>query len=361
MVSVIIAAVIAVSVSYVLTQGGSPPHPWGEVLQLTHSEDVATSPSLVEYGNAMYLFYADRGVAQPVRLAYIRGGFYEWSQPVYLTNETYLPTDIHAVVFGNDIYVFWEDSRSPVPAICVIHGDGKTWSEPVRIDTGRYPCPLAAGDSLYVAYSGTNGRGINIGILEGNGWRLHHLSDQGRSPRLVAVSSSIYVVWSESGTIKASRLASSIALTEIVDIADVGTDIVRLPIAPAPEGFYVAWSQYVEEGNYEVYTVYVSTSTGTPAPSMPERVSHANGLSTDPSVAWHDGSLYVAWADKRTGTYQVMLRVKSGEAWSDEYVVSGGDVECSSPHIFTVPSGAYLLWERQGKQFNIWGSELGVE
>lgn len=355
----LVFALLAVLLTYLLTQvGGGTHHPWGEVLKLTNSEDVATSPSLVEYDNAMYLFYADRGVAQPVRLAFMRGGFYEWSEPVYLTNDTYLPTDIHAVVFGGEIYVFWEDSRTPLPIIYSMHGDGKTWSEPVKIDEGRYPCPLALGDRLYVAYSGTTGRGLKVAVLDGGGWRLHTLSEQGRSPRLVAVGTSAYVVWSDGGVIKASRLASTVALTEIVDIAEVGTDIVRIPVAPADDGFYVAWSQYVAENNYEVYITRVSTSSGTPAPSTAERVSHAEGLSTDPTIAWRNGVLYVAWADKRTGTYQVMLRIKKDNAWSEELTVSGGDVECTSPHIFNLSSGPYLIWERHEKTFNLWGAEL---
>ncbi len=353
---------LVVLIAYALTwSGGEPPHPWSEVVRLTESEDVATSPSLIEYGNAMYLFYADRGIAQPVRLAFMRGGFYEWSDPVYLTNETYLPTDIHAVVFENEIYIFWEDSRSPLPIIYAVHGDGKKWSDPVKIDEGRYPSPLAVGERLYVAYSGTNGRGLKIAVLDGDGWKLHTLSETGRSPRLVVVGNSAYVVWSDGGVIKASRLASSVALTEIVDIAEVGTDIIRLPVCPAENGFYVAWSQFVAEGNYEVYVNFVSTSTGTPAPAPAERVSHADGLSTDPSVAWRDGILYVAWADKRTGTYQVMLRIKKGGAWGDELTVSGGDVECTSPHIFNFSSAPYLIWERHEKPFNLWGTELKKE
>ncbi len=82
----------------------------------------------------------------------------------------------------------------------------------------------------------------------------------------------------------------------------------------------------------------------------PETVSSSSLGAIQPTLAsLPGGDLAVAWADRRSGTYQIWLRLRIGGVWSPERAMTASTISCTAPTIAADAKGRiFLAWLEQG-------------
>lgn len=82
-----------------------------------------------------------------------------------------------------------------------------------------------------------------------------------------------------------------------------------------------------------------------------EPVSATPAAAIQPTLApLPGGDLAVAWADRRTGSYQIWYRARIGGAWTAERAVSASPAACSAPALAADAKGrVFLAWLEQGQ------------
>lgn len=84
----------------------------------------------------------------------------------------------------------------------------------------------------------------------------------------------------------------------------------------------------------------------------PETVSSSAGGAIQPTIASLGGDdLAVAWADRRSGAYQIWFRTRVGGTWTLERMLSDSPVGCTAPTLSADARGrVYCAWIEQGPE-----------
>lgn len=84
----------------------------------------------------------------------------------------------------------------------------------------------------------------------------------------------------------------------------------------------------------------------------PEQVSNSSGGAIQPTLAaLPGGDLAVAWADRRSGIWQIWYRSRIGGTWSEERAMTTSTIGCTAPALAADARGrVFLAWLEQGPQ-----------
>lgn len=83
-----------------------------------------------------------------------------------------------------------------------------------------------------------------------------------------------------------------------------------------------------------------------------EQVSATTGAAIQPALAaLPDGDLAVAWADRRSGSYQIWFRSRIGGTWTPERALTASPSACTAPAISADAKGrVFVAWLEQGQE-----------
>ena len=82
-----------------------------------------------------------------------------------------------------------------------------------------------------------------------------------------------------------------------------------------------------------------------------EQVSSSPAAAIQPALAaLPGGDLAVAWADRRSGSYQIWFRTRIGGAWTPERAITASPAACTAPALSADAMGrVFLAWLEQGQ------------
>lgn len=82
-----------------------------------------------------------------------------------------------------------------------------------------------------------------------------------------------------------------------------------------------------------------------------EPITDTPGAAIQPTLApLPGGDLAVAWADRRTGSYQIWFRSRVGGVWTPERAITASQAACSAPALAADAKGrVFLAWLEQGQ------------
>jgi hypothetical protein len=145
------------------------------------------------------------------------------------------------------------------------------------------------------------------------------------------------------------------------DSTEFGSD--ETPLAPAPyessrptvawtgDAFLVAWQDY-RDGNFEIYAARIPENWGG-EPVEARRVTTTAGASKNPSVAWREGEVFLAWQEAATpweesGAAAFGVRLSrstdGGVTWEEPLVVVDGAGASPEPKVATSTAGIGVAW-----------------
>ncbi len=84
-----------------------------------------------------------------------------------------------------------------------------------------------------------------------------------------------------------------------------------------------------QQNNWDIYLV----QCGADGPTRPKAVTHDRGVDVDPAVAWHNGTLWLAWESNRNRNRQVFARCVQGDQSSEPVALSSPDHSSYDPSL----------------------------
>lgn len=230
---------------------------------------------------------------------------------------------------------------------------------------------LDATDAPVVAWAETTGSATDIRLARfdsGSGsWvaigdslsAAGGISQSGTAdrPQLAVTGAELVVAWldSASGTpqVRASRFTGSTWTTlGAGTVTSAPTGVSDYRVASDGTRIAVAWTQangaqadvYAREFNGATWLGLAGSDTG-------GGISANSGDSREPTVAYYNGNLFVAWRDQASGFEQIYAKRYDGSAWSaaGTGAASGGGVSAttrmaSAPSLAAAGGRLYLTW-----------------
>ncbi|MDI6807848.1 MAG: T9SS type A sorting domain-containing protein [Candidatus Eisenbacteria bacterium] len=281
---------------------------------------------------------------------------------------------VQATLSGN-VHIVWHDygggaaPQTPQVYWRKFSKAGAVWGDTVRVSrgTGLAVDPVTAlspNESLFIfwrdrrsgSYSDIYHRSLSVaGVWDNSDTMLVRLSSV--SSALTATSDSdgnIFLLWTDSGEvwqrIYCKRRFSSTGW-EAGDICvseNPGGSTSAAPSAASDKlgNVYVVWADD-RAGNWEIYCRAYMKDVGWEA--QPRRITTANGISTNPSVACDGiGNVHVVWSDNRGGPFAIYYKKKSLGApqWGRDRVFSKGTGDAGNPTVAADENGGvFVAWE----------------
>lgn len=123
------------------------------------------------------------------------------------------------------------------------------------------------------------------------------------------------------------------------------SDSKTVTVAGTSSAVHLAWFEFFDSGAGDQPTIMYSLYSGS-AFSTPEPVALSGNFDQFPSIALHQGTPYVAYADASTGTSQMRVFRKDGASWVAVGGVLNSDPnqDAEWPSIALVGSTPYVGW-----------------
>ncbi len=120
-----------------------------------------------------------------------------------------------------------------------------------------------------------------------------------------------------------------------------GTWVLGPRLVASGAGATLVYASEAKGGDWGIVAVPVDAS----GPGRPVTVCGDAGADIDPAVAWHDGTLWVAWEGSRAGRRRILAAsVRDGRAGPAE-VLSAADVSACDPSIAVTAAGeVHVAW-----------------
>ncbi|HEV8595751.1 MAG TPA: lamin tail domain-containing protein, partial [Thermoplasmata archaeon] len=330
-----------------VTPAGSLPTPQANV-GVSVGPSNARAPSLaVDATGLLHLVETDDGSGTSA-IYYARSADgSSWSVPLRidgLSSYAYAPriaVEREPVAIQGRAYAVFESDPGTGAQTVVTHSDnGVSWTLPIRVDTApaaastASPAIAASEGRAYVAWSdGRDGTTYQLFLRvssDGGGtWGGEiPLSSGGISnlqARVEAKGVSVVVVWREASptatTILSARSAdagTTWAFSTISTGASTSENLQDADLFVDEFGVaHVAWVHQLATGETHVW---YSRSSEVGAWSVPMRVDDMTGgaLARSPSIRGLVGDLWIAWADQRTGDFDIYASWSTdGSTWGD--------------------------------------------
>jgi len=284
---------------------------WGPDTRLTADPGASEFPAIaIDSFDRIHVVWGDsRDGGREVYYKMYNGS--SWSSDQRLTDATGDSQHPSIAVDSHDnLHVVWQDDRSGSPVIYYRSYDGSTWLPEESIASGYTGSGMPA-----VAVDGFN----HVHVL----W----YSDVGGTDHLYYKSYD-GTVWSEVVTL-ASR-ALIYGPTIAVDINN------RVHVAWHDRRYGSAWG-------YEVFYRRFNGLGWDPE----EQVTNARLGSHNASVATDDsGTVYLVWADKRTGDNEIYYAKNDGTGWGANVRLTRSVGESRRPSLAVTPEGElHLIWQ----------------
>ncbi len=282
---------------------------------------------------------------------------------------------------GRNYLVVWQDTRNgdwDIYGTGVNTGGGPLHPYGLAIATGighqTRPSVAANGSSYLVAWqeeSPSRIRGQRLAretfeMLDSPPLVIGSAFDVPSTPRIASNGKSYLVVWEEQRSVYNTdvkgALLSSDARSQTWITLSSGTGLEASPaVASAGGDYFVAWAD-LRSGNWDIYGTPVSESGQARTPNGAV-VSNAAGSQVSPHLAAGPGGYFIVWQDSRSDTawdvYGSALWIDGTVQQPQGILIAGGTLAQSLPRVaWDGGSKAYLaLWhEESGGFFDLRGA-----
>jgi hypothetical protein len=258
------------------------------------------------------------------------------------------------------IHVVWADKRDGNYEVYYKEYDGVGWSSDQRLTVSggasRHPSIAAAGDgNPHVVYQDDTGGGPTIRYRshDGSTWLPEESiapSIEGSATPTVAVDgmNRVHVLWyqdSGSGDHLYYKRCDGGVWGDVVDLAARNLIYGPTITTDTDNNVHVAWHdrRYGEAWGYEVFYRKFDGFEWEPEIQITDAVlsSHNASLATD-----SEGTVYLAWADKRTGDNEIYYAKDTGSGWGANVRLTRSDGESRLPSLVASQAGVlHLVWK----------------
>ena len=204
-------------------------------------------------------------------------------------------------------------------------------------------------------------RNINYG--DPAGWDpIQKVIDDGasvsRKPTIHAIKDKVFVVWQEYKNGNRPQVYYSYSIDRAgtwnsparIDVGISNAYAGEIKSCCTENMLHVAWSNYdLESKKFSVYYGSVDFSTGNPVVSTPIRLNDSDADARRPCIVCSAEAVYVAWQDKKYGTYDILGRhsTDAGKAWSSVTrwnTNSTGHSHSIYPRLYISSKWTHCLW-----------------
>lgn len=371
----------------------------------------ARDPAIAATGNIVYVVWSGdvSGLNEGRQIQFKRsfnGGIIFEGDPTGVSGGTGSATEPAIAVNGSNVYIVWSEDDVPGnegnPEICfafsnnggttfkrdsksfknaadikepckkVIEVNGKFFNENFNLSNTPKAdsiCPSIAvnGSNIFVAWSEFMTSGFQIMLAQstngGNKFAKGKVVSKTLSggkeadalcPKLAVSGSILYGVWMEDSlgqfevafkqlTGKCKDNKNKPIDCPVKNLSNSQRDSVDPVIAVAGKNIYVAWADK-SDGDFDIY--FTASHDGGKTFSEPINVSDDDVDSLKPALAVDGTRVYLAWVDYDgdQGQIKLMRSTNSGEEFSDDQLLSDPRTNARQPMLAASGSKVFLAW-----------------
>lgn len=380
--------------------------------RISFDEGNSTTPAIAAAGNAVYVVWSG-DVTDPstdginpqieLRRSFDGGRSFVDDPPILVSDDKGSDTDPDIAVNGENVYIVWAEDDVPDnpgnPEICfAFSNDGganfnvikKAGKDPCKLDTKNlnlsntpkadsiFPSIAVNGSNIYVAWSefkgttgGTTQGGFQITLAQSkNGGKTF---DKGKvvsafllsskdadalHPDLAVSGSILYGVWMDDSLgnfeIAFKQLTGKCPTQQqqqrqkgcpVLNLSNSARDSIDPVIAVRGKNLYVAWADKTD-GDFDIF--FTVSHNGGATFSTPQNVSKDNVDSLSPALAVEGTRVYLAWVDFSTdqGQIKFVRSLDSGKTFKPvpENPISGDRTNAQHPALAASGSKVFLAW-----------------
>jgi len=314
---------------------------WGSKINLSSSgKNVRVYPQLVATGSNVFAAWSESNDEILVRRSVNNGA--SWEPAVNLSNNSGPSTLPQLAISGSNVYVVWQDYTLAASNFDIMlrrsTNDGTSWKPAVNLSANFgdsfLPRIAAIGSRVYVVWSDLTPGNYDVlfrrSIDNGATWKpffnLSGFPGDSLNPQVSATGSNVYVTWEQDNSpftlsdifVRASTDSGGTWGTRI-KLSSSGDNKDATPqVAASGTSVYVLWS----ESRDEIF-VRVSADNGATW-NETVNLSKNNGISNTAYVAATGSIVSVVWTDFTTGNADIFFKrsVDKGATWKSTVNIS---------------------------------------
>jgi hypothetical protein len=303
-----------------------------------------------------------------------RGALAQWQPDVRLTDDvafssTTLNNGRSLVAGGGALHAVWFDSRDGNLEVYYKRSPdgGGRWSPDTRLTSNAapsmFPAIAISGNAVHVVweeYRDGNAeiyykRSLDAGLSWGPDTRLTTSAAHSFSPSISISGTTVHVAWFD-----ARDGNHEVYYKRSVDVGGSwspdarltvsGCDSIFASIASVGGAVFVAWEEYRDGPNGEIYFKRSSDEGATWEPDQRLTTNSANSFS--PSIAASGARVHVAWFDQRDGNLEIYEKhsTSGGVDWTADFRLTSSPGHSHYPSIAAAGANVHVAWidERDG-------------